>query len=687
MQPVSGSKLLIIAVVCGVLAGGAAWMYLKSKEAQYREAYKPPVERKVTLIVPRQDMGKAEVIRKEKVAALDVPAQFVPSGAVLAQDWKKLDGRMVEAPLQKGKPITWSAVEGSSVSRFSENVELGKRGKTVKISKINSFDGLLRPGDHVDLLGTFSATDIGLQKQPNYADDVIMTVLENVVVLAAGREDASGRKYETFFDRNSADGFNMNFSTVTLQLTPQQVARVELAEKSGELVAVLRHPKDTSFAKLGQVTVANLLDPPPAETADVVLGADGQLVGRIVGDNVVDAQGRIVGKMVDGKAVSFDGKTLGTVAKNVAANDPLLRMRERADVVRDADGNVVGRIKDGKVLDADGKVIGVVKNGQAVGLKGETLGRVERNAALDAQGRVIDMSKSTAQASPQKRGSEQQIVRDATGKVIGRVVDGKVVDANGQVIGVVKDGKPVGLEGKVLGQVSTAVVDAQGKVVGQIGEVVRDANGKIIGRVIDGQVVDGNGKVIGKIKDGKALTADGKALGQVDKVMLDEQGRPKDDGVRVARDASGKVLGTVVGDRVLDEQGREVGKLVDGKVIGKDGQVLADAVDIEVQQDAVRVARDASGKAIGTVKGDTVYDASGKVVGKLVDGKVVDANGNVLASGISAAVEGQAQADTALAVAGEAQEGAAPQASRMVQFIPGGTGKDGIIPIQTIRME
>jgi hypothetical protein len=59
----------------------------------------------------------------------------------------------------------------------------------------------------------------------------------------------------------------------------------------------------------------------------------------------------------------------------------------------------------------------------------------------------------------------------------------------------------------------------------------------------------------------------------------------------------------------------------------------------------------------------------------------------VLASGISAAVEGQAQADTALAVAGEAQEGAAPQASRMVQFIPGGTGKDGIIPIQTIRME
>ncbi len=685
MQPVSGSKLLIIAVVCGVVAGGAAWLYLKSKEAQYREAYKPPVERKVALVVPRSDIGKAEVVTKDKVAVLEVPAQFVPSGAVLAQDWKKLDGRMVDAPLQKGKPITWSAVEGSAVTRFSENVELGKRGKTVKISKINSFDGLLRPGDHIDLLGNFSATDIGLQKQPNYSDDVVMTVLENVVVLAAGREDASGRKYETFYDQNSADGFNMNFSTITLALSPQQVARVELAEKTGELLAVLRHPKDTSLGKLGQVTVANLLDPPPTETVDVVLGADGQLVGRIVGDNVVDAQGRIVGKMVDGKPVSFDGKALGTVMEKVAANDPLLRVRERADVVRDADGNVLGRVVDGKVLDADGKVIGVVKDGKAVGLKGETLGRVERNAALDGQGRVVDMATSTAQSVPQVRGSEQQVVRDATGKVIGTIKDGKVLDASGQVIGVVKDGKPVGLEGKVLGQVSTAVVDGQGKVVGQMGEVVRGADGKIIGRVIDGKVVDANGKVIGQVKDGKAVSADGKALGQVDKVLLDEQGRPKDDAVRVVRDASGKVLGTVVGDRVLDEQGREVGKLVDGKVVGKDGQVVAEGVAVEVQQDVAQVARDASGKVIGTLKGDTVYGADGKVVGKLVDGKVVDGNGNVVAAGVSAALEGQATATAALATGEAASD--TPAASRMVQFIPGGTGKDGIIPVQTIRME
>jgi Flp pilus assembly protein CpaB len=627
MQAVSGSKLVVIAVVCGLLATGAAWLYLKNKEDQYRQAYKPAVEQKIALIVPRLDIGKAEVMSKEKVAVLEVPAAFIPSGAVLAQDWKKLEGRMVTTPLQKGKPITWSAVEGAAVSRFSENVELGKRAKTVKISKINSFDGLLRPGDHIDLFGNFSAGDIGLQKQPNYADDVIINVLENVELLAAGREDSSGRKYETVYDQNSADGFNMNFSTVTLMLTPLQVARVEMAEKSGELVAVLRHPKDTSLSPIGQVTVANLLDPPPSETVDVVLDSAGNLLGRIVGDNVVDASGQIIGKLVDGKAVGFDGANLGQIVKQVAANDPLLRVRERADVVRDAQGNVVGRIVDGKVVDASGKAIGTLKDGLAVGLNGEALGRVERNVALDARGHVVDMSLSNAQPGAAFQGREQQVVRDANGKVIGRVQGNQLVDANGQVLGQIKDGKAVGLDGKTLGRVATILVDSQGQEIGQMADVVRDANGKVIGRVQGNKVVDANGQVLGQIKDGKAVGLDGKALGQVASVLVDAQGKEIVQRGNVVRDANGGVLGTVVGDHVLDSQGR--------------------------------------------------------AIGRLVDGNVVDAAGNVVAAGVSVDPPRQVASNNPLN--DEAQSKATP--SRLVQFIPGGTGKGGVTPMQTIRLE
>lgn len=632
MTSVSGKKLLIIAIACGVLAALLGWLYLKAKESQYRAAYQPASQVMVPVIVPKVEIDKSQSLTPENVAVMDVPRDYLPSNAVMADDWPRLENRMTVQALQKGRPITWDAVEQDGVSRFSENVELGKRVKTVKVSKINSFDGMLRPGDRIDLLGTFSATDIGLQEQSNYSDEVVINVLQDVEVLAAGREDAKGRKYENYYDRSTPDGFNMNFSTLSLMLTPAQVARVELAEKAGELVAVLRHPKDSSSAELGQVTVSSLLDPLPAETVDVVLDADGKVLGRIVGDNVVDLNGRIIGRIVDGQAIGLDGKVMGRIVRGLAADDPLLRMRERATVVRDADGNVIGRVVDGKVVDAKGNVIGAYADGKAVGLDGKELGRVEQNVALDASGRVIDMSTSQVQG--------------ADGNVSGTLVDGKLVDASG-------------------------------KVIGQPGEIVRDASGKVLGRVVDGQLIDADGNVLGTVKDGVAVGTDGKVLGKVEQAVLDSEGNPMADAVLVVRDANGKILGTVVGNDVIDSQGRKVGYIRDGKVYDLAGNLIPGA-EIVLRKDAQQVVRDASGKVLGNVRGDTVYGADGKVIGRVVDGKVVDGNGNVLARGISLGVETPRDAPP---------PSARRDATRMIQFIPGGTGKQGVIPIQTLRLE
>lgn len=575
MSSVSGKKLLIIAIGCGVLAATLGWLYLKAKESQYRDAYKPVDQVKVSVIVPKVDIPKSQSLTRENVAAMDMPREYLPSNAVLTDDWPKLENRMTLQALQNGRPITWDAVERDGVSRFSETVELGKRVKTVKVSKINSFDGMLRPGDRIDLLGTFSATDIGMQEQLNYSDEVVITVLENIEVLAAGREDSGGRKYENYFDRSTPDGFNMNFSTLSLTLTPQQVARVELAEKAGELVAVLRNPKDTSADKLGQVMVSSLLDPLPAETVDVVLDADGKVLGRIVGDKVVDANGRIIGRIIDGQAIGLDGKVMGRIVRGLAEDDPLLRLHERATVVRDADGNVIGKVVDGKVVDQLGNVIGTYTDGKAIGLDGKELGEVQTDVALDSSGRIIDMSRSQL---PGADGSSAQLV------------DGKLLDA-------------------------------QGNVLAQTAEVVRDADGTVLGTVVNGQLIDADGKIIGTVKDGVAVGADGKVLGKVEQTLLGSDGKPMSDAELVVRDADGNVL--------------------------------------------------------GTVRGDTVYNADGKAIGRVVDGKVVDSTGKVLAKDVRIGVE-------SAPVAGTPQR---REANRTIQFIPGGTGKSGVLPVQTLRLE
>lgn len=685
MKELSGSRLFVIAVVCGLIAAALIVFYMQQVEAKYRKAATPKKEVMVEVVVSRRDIPKGARILKNDLAARKVPKKFLPSNAILSKDYKKVANRTLLNSIEIGRPITWEAFTGSKAETFSDIIELGRRARTIKINRIDSFDGLLRPGDKIDLMGIFTLDDLGLgdNKASESSQEIVMPVLETVEVLEASRQDLHGTRYENRRDKSSSDGFNMEFTMISLNLTPKQIARIEMAERTGEIFAVLRNPKDTSLSGYEYLGVDILLQKDTPANVDLVLDSNGNPIGQIIGDNIVDKNGNIVGKIVGGKAVGLDGKALGKILRNVAADDPINRVAATADVVRDANGKIIGRIQNGQVVDAEGNVIGQVKNGKAIGLDGKQLGRIQKNVALDANGNEVDLQKSAIAGTKNRY---EQVVRDSSGKIIGRIVNGQVVDANNRVIGKVgSDGKAIGLDGKTLGTVDDVIVDSEGKVVGQKTQVVRDASGNIIGRVVDGQVIDAQGNVVGRIDaDGNAVTADGHSLGKVDSVMMDANGKVLAKEIEVVRDANGKIIGRVVDGQVIDDngnviglvdengvakgpdgsmlgvvekaienadgtimggtsqvardsEGNIIGRVVNGKVIDKDGNVIA-----TVNEDGSVV--DADGRILGTVEttlvdanGQTidapvqvVRDASGKVIGRLIDGKVVDATGKVL---------------------------------------------------------
>ncbi len=825
MKELSGSRLFVIAIVCGLIAAGLTVFYMQQVESKYRKAAQPKQEVMVGVVVPRQNMAKGERITKQAMASRQVPKKYLPANVVTAKQFKKVLNRTLLAPLQKGRPMTWESVTGSAAETFSEVVTLGRRAKTIKVNKVDSFDGLLRPGDMIDLMGTFSLEDLGVGSNSNssMSDEVVMPVLETVEVLEASREDLHGTRYEIKRSKNSADGFNMEFTLITLNLTTKQVARVEMADKTGDLFAVLRHPKDTSVVDYDYLGVELLLEKDTPETVDLVLDENGKPIGRIVGDNIVDAQGNIVGKIVDGKAVSFDGKPLGKIVRNVSADDPVNRVAEVADVVRDADGNIIGRVVDGKIVDQAGNVIGEVKDGKAVTLDGKAMGRIDRGIALDASGNEVDRSKSAVAASvdlvldkdgkpvgrivgdnvvdaegrvigkivngkavsfdgkplgkvvknvrandPINRVAEiADVVRDANGNIIGRVVDGKIVDKDGNVIGEVKDGKPVsltgeslgtieesvaldadgnvvdlsasslgatqtrrqqvvrdadgnvvgrivngqvldasgkvigrvdaqgravGLDGRKLGSVEEVLVDGRGNIVGREQQVVRDASGKVIGRVVDGKVLDADGNVVGTVgKDGVAKGLNGEVLGRIETAMVDENGEVMASVQEVVRDANGNIIGRVVDGKVVDVDGKVIGTVnSDGSVTGTDGELLGQVEKLMLDKDgrpidkAVEVVRDANGNVIGLLVDGKVVDKNGKVLGILKNGQVIDADGEVLFDGASVSSESA----TAVAAEWRASDDAKVSRSiRVVDFIGGGSGKDGITPVVRVRVE
>ncbi len=718
MAEVATPKLIIAAGLSGLIAAGAVFFYLTSVESKYKKAAQPAPVEMVSVVVPRQNLVRGDRLEKSLLASRRIPLKFAPSDAILAKDFEKAADRTLLTDVRYGRPMVWHAVTPTKSKTFSDVVEIGKRALTIKIKDVDSIDGLLRPGDNIDLMGSIKLSALGIGAAGAVEDDAIMPVLEMVEVVEAARVDKNGRRYDKKKDKSSKDGIGFTFTLITLNLTPKQIARVKLAKATGSIFAVLRNRDDTSYAGFsgepGYLGIDILLTADEPEPLDLVIGDDGKPVGRIIGDRIVDEQGNVIGKVVDGKAVGLNGKSLGNVSRGVSADDPIMRVKTVADVVRDADGKVIGRIVDGKVVDRSGNVIGAVVDGQAVSSTGELLGTVARNVALDENGNEVNLSDTSV---------KQDLVFDDSGKPVGKIVGDKILDSKGNVIGKVVDGKAVSLSGEPLGKIVKGVSAGDPITrVAEIADVVRDDEGNIIGKIVDGQVIDSEGNVVGTVVNGRVLDESGNEVGSIERgVALDENGKEvdlTDSGAssqparieKVVRDASGKIIGRVIDGKVVNEAGEIVGKIdQDGNAVSASGQklgqvdeILVNAVGMEVGRvkdgkmvdkngniihgslvdEGVSIVRDDAGNIIGKLVDGKVINSSGEIIGSLKDGQVVSNSGKVIASGVS--VDTASAAEISAAVFDSGSSGRRVQ---VIDFIPGGTGKNGVTPVVKVRAQ
>jgi pilus assembly protein CpaB len=76
--------------------------------------------------------------------------------------------------------------------------------------------------------------------------------------------------------RTEENGREHPFSTITLEVSPLDAARIIVAKSSGHLTAVLRHPDDEAPNRLKALSVAQLLGAPTGRSS-------GKVVEYIVG--------------------------------------------------------------------------------------------------------------------------------------------------------------------------------------------------------------------------------------------------------------------------------------------------------------------------------------------------------------------------------------------------------------------
>lgn len=258
--------VLTLSMLAGVMATAllARWM-------QTRGAAATPV------VVAAADIPLGTPLEAGMLTTLNWPGGRLPEGA--EQDPGALIGRVTRSALSQHEPVlpTKLAPLGARAG-LSAAIAPGKRALTVKVNEVMGVAGFALPGSLVDVMVHTRSDDA----RHGTGSSISRIVLERILVLAVA-QDAS------------RDGTSPKVTqAVTLELTPEQAERLDLARGVGSLSLVLRNPTDTSEAQTAGARKQDLLGlervaapepprpapvrapqaegPPPTEQAEVIRG-------------------------------------------------------------------------------------------------------------------------------------------------------------------------------------------------------------------------------------------------------------------------------------------------------------------------------------------------------------------------------------------------------------------------------
>jgi pilus assembly protein CpaB len=222
-------KKLVVAVLLALIAVASLYLYSRSLQNEVQGG------QKVIVLVAAADIEVGQRLTKANLAQREVPEAYVHQASIKRGEENVILGRQVTVKVSQGQPILWSDfdLQRSGVTkRLSAAVQKGQRALTLPVDLSGSLAGMLRPGDHVDVMGTFA--------KGQGTDWATVTLLQNVLVVATGdmRGGAEGEA------ETSGAGPPRSFSSITVSVDPEEAELLVFAMQRGPVNIALRSAED-----------------------------------------------------------------------------------------------------------------------------------------------------------------------------------------------------------------------------------------------------------------------------------------------------------------------------------------------------------------------------------------------------------------------------------------------------------
>lgn len=216
MRNKSALMMIAVSVVMGLIAVVVAAQWLGQQASLATNQ----------VVVAAREVQLGSPLTPDMLRTVEWPRSSLPDGAI--QNEKDLDGRVVKTSLQRGEPILESKLAPvGTKGGLSSVISEGKRAITVKVNEVIGVAGFALPGNLVDVM---------VNTKDENEKPVSKIVLEQILVLAVAQE------------ANRDETKPKVVNAVTLEVTPEQAEKLDLARSVGNLSLVLRNQLDKDGA-------------------------------------------------------------------------------------------------------------------------------------------------------------------------------------------------------------------------------------------------------------------------------------------------------------------------------------------------------------------------------------------------------------------------------------------------------
>ena len=199
-----------------------------------------------TVLVPIRDIKEREVIKRDYLKRIQVPAAYVQKDAftwTTDADFAKIDNAIARVQIPKGNQISKYAVTSlSPEAGLSSKIPVQMRGFVMTVD--SNVASMIKPDDNVDILLTFEALMKSGARQR-----VTVTLLQNIKVLGVGANLGQGldaKAAAALKNQEDDAAAYTDTSALSLALSPRDAQYLALAKAEGDLSVILRSHGDVT---------------------------------------------------------------------------------------------------------------------------------------------------------------------------------------------------------------------------------------------------------------------------------------------------------------------------------------------------------------------------------------------------------------------------------------------------------